>query len=365
MQGANFKRSSRAKSIPVSEAQPSALPVILSVSDQKFEKAVKTLPKQALAVGTRGGLYSTLGRADVGLTEADIDDLTAMVTSRAEVLASMKRAAFAQSIVRNDGGTLSSLLATKKEEPLPTINPPFFHGSSNATLVRKTPALAYNARKIKTRALSPGRVSSRTSPMQLPCSGREEQQGLRTVKCSDGLTPGTWGGAQSDGVDVLDEVGLEESGRVKVSGANEEEHRKQMNNSLRRMRRLLDDSLEGAESGTKRPRSASPLSVSELRSLASARRSRDNNGDGKVGSVTGRRLPGTAYMYKCKICKRHPRVKPWPHLRKNKVCRPSWRYDSENKSNEQGVGAKYAKKRLSASHSRIFKALLHPWCLRC
>lgn len=286
--------------------------MILTFSNQKFEKVVKTLPKQALEVGTRGGLYSTLGRVDVGLTEADIDDLTATVTGRAEVLASIKRAAFAQSIVRNDGGTLSSLLGTKTEEPLPTINPPCLHDTSDATQIRQTPAQGYSTRKNTTRVLNPGRLLSRTSLMQVP--GREEQQGLRAIECSDSLTPVTWRGAQSDGVAVLNEVGLNDSGRVKVIGANEGEHRKQMSTSLRRMRQLLNDSLECAGSGTKRPRSAFPLSVSELRSLASARRSRDNNRGGKVGDVTEKILPNTGGMYKFKTYRRLLRVKPLSHL---------------------------------------------------
>lgn len=247
------------------------------VNNQKFEDAVRTLPKQALGVRASDGLYSTLGRADVGLTEADINNLTATITGRAEVLESAKRAAVAKSMF--------SLLEPKREKPHPTINPPCFRGSADTDIARETSASVTEGKK-KTRALTSGSSPTRKSPAR----GRspEGRSGFGVSSQDLGVKYSVRRAVRCTGqssMDVFDRVGLEDSGRVRVFGADESEHRKKMNSTVRRLRGLLDESLDDAESSAKRPGSPSLLSVSELRALASAKRPRGNVRDEEVGGM--------------------------------------------------------------------------------
>ncbi|CAN0467888.1 unnamed protein product, partial [Ectocarpus sp. 8 AP-2014] len=91
------------------------------------EQAARNFSAQKLDRKKPGGLYSTIGRRKVGLVETDIDDLTATITSRTEVLAAAKRTAVAKSLTEHSNGVLARLLIPDKTTTLPTISPSCFH----------------------------------------------------------------------------------------------------------------------------------------------------------------------------------------------------------------------------------------------
>lgn len=214
----------------------------------------------------------------------------ATIPGRAEVLEFAKHAVTAKSIVSHDGGIMSSLLSPKKENPLPTADPPCFHGSPDRGYVKEISA-SMSAVGRKTSGLTPGSSLKHRSPVHgRSPDGRNDFRGLGV-----GSSPGhVVRHTRQSNTEVFDGMGLEDSGRIRIVGADESEHRKRMNSSLRRLRELLDESLDGAASSGKRLGSPSLLSVSDLRAMASAKRARRNIGDEQVGGMAERGLSKTS-----------------------------------------------------------------------
>ncbi|CAM9470017.1 unnamed protein product, partial [Ectocarpus fasciculatus] len=212
---------------------------------QRVEQAARNFSAQKLDRKKPGGLYSTIGRSQVGLIETDIDNLTATITSRTEVLAAAKRTAVAKSLTEHSNGVLAGLLRWDKTTTFPTINPSCFHDPLGSS-----------------------------SP--IPGSPKQSPFGRSTTKIgrSNGRGPSapaaaaTTAGAPAE----ENEEGLEMSERTKVIGVEESQHREDLADNLRRLRALLGEPEDKVEA--RRVGSPSVLSVRELRAIAAAKRQR-------------------------------------------------------------------------------------------
>lgn len=191
----------------------------------------------------------------MGLTDTDIDGLMATVTDQTEVLAVAKRTAVAESIANHSDGVLSRLLEPKKTPPLPTVNPRCFLGpavGSSPSTETKRPTHPFPKRRSK-------------------WDGHEARHRVG-------------GGELGSASEVTSEESLRESERIRISGAEEREHRENLSSSLRRLRVLL---------GGGPPGSQSPFSISELRMLGAAKRRRPESG----GGVGRKRVHGDEHVY--------------------------------------------------------------------
>lgn len=218
-----------------------ALPLL----PQRVEQAARNFSAQKLDRKKPGGLYSTIGRRQVGLVETDIDDLKATITSRTEVLAAAKRTAVAKSLTEHSNGVLAGLLRPDKTTTLPTISPSCFHDPLGSS--------------------SPITGSPKRSPF-----GRSTTK----IRRSNGRGPSEPAAAATTAGALAEESeeGLEMSERMKVIGVDESQHREDLADNLRRLRALLgepEDKVEARRSG-----SPSVLSVRELRATGAAQRQR-------------------------------------------------------------------------------------------
>lgn len=197
----------------------------------------------------------------MGLIESDIDDLTATTTGRTEVLTATKRAAAAKSLGRNN--VLAALLGPDRGTTLPTVSPACFRGPSGS------------------RPDTPG------SPECPPSRNYSAGQSRKGVLSSNGRRPiAITAAAQL-------EEGLEASGRLQVFGADENQHRENIGENLRRLRALLGEcDFKGSSSSSSEVRQAgspSLFSVRELRAIRAAgiRRKRLNSPAGKANAFDG------------------------------------------------------------------------------
>lgn len=247
---------------------------------QRVEAAAHCFPKQALEVNSSGGLYSSIGRTYVGLTEADISDLTATKSSRNDVFAARQRAALAKSTALHGDGVVSSLLAPKQPKPLPTTNPPYFRALGGVGFpadLGTTTATGWGGHP---RTWAPS-GSPKRSPARCRSLNGGEDRGVERERMTrpplgidDGLA---FVGQGVDGGTGVDMVGLESSRRERIVGADGKEHAESVSENVRRLRELLVGEEACGEARTRRPGSPSLLSVHELRALGSAKRLR---GDG-------------------------------------------------------------------------------------
>lgn len=225
---------------------------------QRVENATRNFSTKQLQRSKPGGLYSTIGRSKVGLIETDIDDLTATVTSRTEVLAATKRATVVQSLASHGDGVLAGLLG-QKTTTLPTVNPACFHDPLGSR--EGTPGSPKRSRPNHHAAEQRGKTGS--------SSGR----GL-VATVSATAAAGAGAGAAAP------EEGLELSKRVRILGADEDQHRENLADNLRRLRALLGASESQSE--LRRAGTPSLFSVRELRAIGAAKRQRKRPNTGGV-----------------------------------------------------------------------------------
>ncbi|CAM9440116.1 unnamed protein product [Ectocarpus sp. 6 AP-2014] len=229
---------------------------------QRVEQAARNFSAQKLDRKKPGGLYSTIGRRQVGLVETDIDDLTATITSRTEVLAAAKSTAVAKSLTEHNNGVLAGLLRPDKTTTLPTISPSCFHDPLDSS----SPITGSPKRSPFTRSTTKIRRSNGRGP-------------------SEPAATATTAGASAE----ESEEGLEMSERMKVIGVDESQHREDLADNLRRLRTILgepEDKVEARRSG-----SPSILSVRELRAIGAAQRQRlqhSTNMEGADALAVGR-----------------------------------------------------------------------------
>lgn len=217
-----------------------------------MENAARIFSTQELERRKLGGFYSTIGRSKVGLIETDIDDLTATTTSRAEVLAAGQRKDVARSLASHSDGILAGLLSPQAPAPLPTVRPACLHEPLRAhTGTAGKDGVVYR-RVVE----SPKRSRfGRSSDLQHDRRSESDRP--------DTSTAATTAAAQY-------EEGRETSERLRILGANETQHRKNMGNNLRRLRMLLGKSNDNDE--TQQSGSPSVFSVHELRTIEAVRR---------------------------------------------------------------------------------------------
>ncbi len=223
---------------------------------KRVEDATRNFSAQELARKKRGGLYSTIGRSKVGLIESDIDDLTATTTGRSEVLTATKRAAVAKSLGRNN--VLAELLGGDKGKGkgtiLPTVSPACFRGPPGSR--PDTP-------------VSPKRPPSRNDASEQSKGGVLSSNRRRSIATIAKAQP---------------EEGLEASGRLRVFGTDENQHRENIGGNLRRLRALLGECDFKGE--IRRAGTPSLFSVRELRAIRAAgiRRKRLNTPTGRANA---------------------------------------------------------------------------------
>lgn len=220
-----------------------------------MEHATRTFSARELERKRRGGLYSTIGRSEVGLIEADIDELTATRTGRGDVLAAAKHAVVTKILAKHSDGVLAGLLGSGKMTTLPTVSPVCHHepaGSRPETAGRagcprpSTPSCPENSRS----PLSPSAMGYSTR------RGRSNGRGLIATA-------------------VRPEEGLEMSKRQRIFGTDERQHRENLGENLRRLRALLGESKSKGEA--QRVKSSSIFSVNELRAIGAAKRQRQQS----------------------------------------------------------------------------------------
>lgn len=187
----------------------------------------------------------------MGFIETDINDLTATTTGRTgnKLVVSAKLEAIADIPSKRRGGVLAQLLGPKESIHLPTVHPaPFYDLSTSRPRTREGPS---------SRASTPGSPSRPPFPRK-PVVGKikPNDKGVndRVINVTNG-----------------EEKGLEVSERVTVPGVNGLQHQKHVDGNVRRLRELLGERFQG-DFG--RPKSPSPLSVDELRTLGAAKRRR-------------------------------------------------------------------------------------------
>lgn len=201
-----------------------------------------------------------IGRSKVGLIETDIDDLTATTTGRAEVLAAAERKDVARSLAKHSDGVLAELLVPQETATLPTVRPVCFHEISG------------------TNSGTAGQGGGVSSPKR---AGFDCSFILQHNKKGNSNRIGMSAAAKIAAVRL--EGGLETSERVRVLGANETQHRKNVGDNLRRLRVLLGKPKDHPE--TRRAGSPSLFSVHELRTIEAARaRRRRPDGPGPAGA---------------------------------------------------------------------------------
>lgn len=227
-----------------------------------METATWTIPTQLLNVRTAGGLYSALGRTDVGLIETDIDDLTATVTSRADVVAAAECAVVAKSIPRNGAAVKVGFLRPQEIRPRPRTLSPCFHHPVLGEVVKRKPV---------------ARAVTLYSPTQSLVRYHNRQKGDKIIATRGKRALELGGNAGAENVGGL----LEASARVKTFGADEREHREILGHRLRRLRGILGEPVRRGKA-----RSGSPhlLSVDELRELESVKRRHTYGEDAGAGS---------------------------------------------------------------------------------
>ena len=209
---------------------------------KRLEQATRNFPTKELQRSKPGGLYSTIGRSRVGLVETDIDDLTVTATSRTDVLAATKRAVVAKSLANHHDGILAGLLGQNPTTTLPTVNPACF------------------CEPLGSRTGTPGGAGSPKRPRS-----SDYNTGRRSKK----------GGSSAGGLvapTAFLEEGLERSERLRVLGADENQHRENLADNLRRLRAFLGESESKDEA--RRAGSPSLFSVGELRAIGAAERHR-------------------------------------------------------------------------------------------
>lgn len=236
---------------------------------KRLEQATRNFSTKELQRNKPGGLYSTIGRNKVGLVETDIDDLTATATSRTDVLAAKKRAGVAKSLANHGDGILAGLLGQKSTTNLPTVNPACFRDL------------------LGSRSGAPG-SPKRPRSNDHTTGGRRSKRGGSSV---GGLVapPAPTAAAMAAAPTATPEEGLERSERLRVHDADENQHRENLADNLRRLRALLGVSGSKGESKVRRAGSPSLFSVRELRAIAAAERQRkrpnacDEREDGPAG----------------------------------------------------------------------------------
>lgn len=221
---------------------------------KQLERATRNFSTTELQRNRPGGLYSAIARKKIGLIMTDIDDLTATATSRTDVLAATKRVGVAKSLANHSDGVLAGLLGQKPTPTLPTVNPACFRdplGSRSGT-----PG-------------SPKRIRSNDHTTR----GGRNKRGGASVGCQIAPPAPTAAAeaAPAPATAMPDEEGLEQSERLRVHDADENQHCENLADNLRRLRALLGES---GESNGRRAGSPSLFSVRELRALGAAEKQR-------------------------------------------------------------------------------------------
>lgn len=238
-----------------------------STFSKRLEHATRNFSTKELRRHKPGGLYSTIGRSTVGLIETDIDDLTATATSRTEVLASTRREAVAKSLAGHNHGVLVGLLGHKPTATLPTVNPDCFHDPLGSRT--DTPG-------------SPKRPRSTNHT-----TGRRNKRG--TSSGGGAVAPAAPPVAEANPAPppAIPDEGLERSERQRVIGADEDQHREDLADNLRRLRALLDESETAGDA--RQAGGPSLFSVREMRAIGAAKRQRQlqNTCGAREGGVAG------------------------------------------------------------------------------
>lgn len=217
---------------------------------KRLEQATRNFSTKELQRNKPGGLYSTIGRSKVGLIETDIDDLTATATSRTDVLAATKRAVVAKSLANHSDGILAGLLGQKPTAILPTANPACFRDP------------------LGSRTGTPGPPKLQRSNDHTT-ERRSKQGGSRVRGLAAAPPPAETNAAAPR---AFHEEGVERNERLRVLGADENRHRENLADNLRRLRALVGESEFKGE--IRRAGSPSLFSVRELRAIGAAERQR-------------------------------------------------------------------------------------------
>lgn len=218
-----------------------------SSKHQRVERAAMTFSADKLKLGTSGGLYSIIGRNEIGLTEADIERLTATCSGQAGVLAAAEHAAVLQGLTRHGTGALATLLGAGKAVLLPTADPPCYHRVS-APKTADSGSVLHSSK--------PASVVTRPSSSR-PSNRREGK--------NNGQQDSEYGSPLHEMTEPVQ--GLETSERMRVLGAEDKEHLDRVQCNLRRLRVLMGKSPQ-RDGGV----SDSPVfTVAELRTLEGAK----------------------------------------------------------------------------------------------
>lgn len=254
---------------------PLLFPVLLCYTHpppkKRVEHAARNFSTTELQWNKPGGLYSTIGRSKAGLIETDIDDLTATATSRKEVLAATKRAVVAKSLANHSDGILARLLGQKTTTTLPTVSPACFRDPLGTRT--ETPG---SPKRPRPNHHTTGQRSKR---------GRSSGGGLVAAEAAAAAAAPTAPTAAAP--TVIPEEGLELSERLRILGADENQHRENLADNLRRLRTLLGESETKGE--VRRAGSPSLFSVRELRAIGAAarQRQRPNTCGAREGAPAG------------------------------------------------------------------------------
>lgn len=210
---------------------------------QRLESAAQTFSAQAFKLNQRGGLYSTLGRDDIGLAQRDIENLMATVTDRKEAITG--RGGDSESFVAIESLESSARRRAiqRRQDFVSTTNTPYIHDPIHTgTLTRKSIP----------HTVSPGR------------SARHGIEPPRLQECSQvGISRAR---AAKVGYAVLDSP-------AKVGyGVERIRHQANVKGEVCGLRALLDKSRLAADG---KAGGRSPLTVKDLRLLRASKRLRD------------------------------------------------------------------------------------------